>query len=536
MRKTVVIGLLGTQLDLGRGPDRWERWRPSVDLCRHDDLVVDRFELLAEQRFVALARQVAADIGSVSPETEVRIHEVSFRDPWDFEEVYGRLHDFARNYRFDTDEEGYLVHMTTGTHVAQICLFLLTESHHFPARLLQVSPPGRARSGGPGNYTIIDLDLSRYDQLASRFQLEQAEDLSFLKSGIQTRNPAFNALIERIEHVAIASTAPILLTGPTGAGKSRLARRIYELKQRRRQIEGGFVEVNCATIRGDQAMSALFGHVKGAFTGAARDRQGLLRAAHRGMLFLDEISELGDDEQAMLLRAIEDKCFLPVGTDREVESDFQLIAGSNRDLGRAVTHGAFRDDLLARINLWSFSLPGLRARTEDIEPNLDYELDQWAQKTGRRVAFNKEARSRFLQFAVSPQNLWSGNFRDLNAAIVRMATLAEGGRINEALVEEETERLRQTWQSDLPQIQSRALDDCLNPLAVAQLDRFDQAQLDFVLSICRGSRSLSDAGRQLFNVSRLSRTTTNDADRLRKYLERFGLSWARIHGTGQRHP
>ncbi len=290
MARTVVIGLIGTQLDQGKGPNRWERWRPSVDLCRHEDLVVHRFELLTQKRFRTLARQVAEDVASVSPETEVRLHDVPFRDPWDFEEVYGQLHDFARAYEFSPGEEDYLVHMTTGTHVSQICLFLLTESHHYPARLLQTSPPRPARSGGPGSFTVIDLDLSRYDRLASRFRLEQEEDLSFLKSGIETRNAAFNALVERIERVAVASTAPILLTGPTGAGKSQLARRIYDLKRRRNQVEGPFVEVNCATLRGDQSMSALFGHVRGAFTGAARDRAGLQRSADRGVLFRDEIA------------------------------------------------------------------------------------------------------------------------------------------------------------------------------------------------------------------------------------------------------
>ena len=139
--------------------------------------------------------------------------------------------------------------------------------------------------------------------------------------------------------MAIAGKAPLLLTGPTGAGKSQLARRIYELKRQRQQIAGPFVEVNCATVRGDQAMSALFGHVKGAFTGARPIRPGLLRAADGGMLFLDEIGELGADEQAMLLRAVEEKHFLPVGSDREVQSDFQLIAGTNRDLATEVARG-----------------------------------------------------------------------------------------------------------------------------------------------------------------------------------------------------
>lgn len=101
----------------------------------------------------------------------------------------------------------------------------------------------------------------------------------------------------------------------------------------------------------------------------------------RGLLFLDEIGELGADEQAMLLRAVEDKRIPPVGTDREVESDFQLIAGTNRDLGAAVSRGEFRDDLLARIDLWTFALPGLRNRPEDIEPNLLYELDQRAHRS-----------------------------------------------------------------------------------------------------------------------------------------------------------
>ena len=128
--------------------------------------------------------------------------------------------------------------------------------------------------------------------------------------------------------------------GPTGAGKSKLARRIYELKKTRQRVTGAFVEVNCATIRGDAAMSTLFGHVRGSFTGALRDRPGLLRAADGGVLFLDEIGELGPDEQAALLRAIEEKQFLPLGADREVRSDFQLIAGTNADLAAARADGA----------------------------------------------------------------------------------------------------------------------------------------------------------------------------------------------------
>src|SRR5690606_31760047 len=238
------------------------------------------------------------------------------------------------------------------SHVMQICLFLLCESRHLPGKLLQTSPPTAKNRGQPGTYSIIDLDLSRYDLIARRAKEEQREATDVLKSGIRTRNAAFNALMGRIEQVAGSTRAPLLLTGPTGAGKSQLARRIFDLKASRRQVEGPFVEVNCATLRGDGAIAALFGHVKGAFTGAVNARPGLLRSADGGVLFLDEIGELGLDEQAMLLRAIEDKTFHPLGSDSPVRSDFQLIAGTNRELQDAVDEGLFREDLLARIDLW----------------------------------------------------------------------------------------------------------------------------------------------------------------------------------------
>jgi transcriptional regulatory protein RtcR len=326
--------------------------------------------------------------------------------------------------------------------------------------------------------------------------------------------------------VASISKAPILLTGPTGAGKSQLAQRIYELKKARRQIEGRFVEVNCATLRGDAAMSALFGHVKGAFTGALQDRPGLLKAADRGILFLDEIGELGLDEQAMLLRAIEEKRFLPMGSDREAKSDFQLIAGSNRDLRSAAQTGGFRDDLLARIDLWAFRLPGLRERREDIAPNLDYELEGHTRRTGMRVTFNREAKERFLGFAMSPEATWERNFRDLNGAVIRMCTVAGGGRITVELVNEEIERLRRAWAKTASSSDAEnLLHATLGSEAAQHLDLFDRMQLANVIEVVSTSRSLSEAGRALFANSREKKRSPNDADRVRKYLSRFGLTW-----------
>jgi transcriptional regulatory protein RtcR len=537
-RKTVVLGMLGTTLDTGQGPQRWTKWRPTVALCQQEDLVVHRLELLHPPNATALATVLTADIQQVSPETEVRPTVLDIQNPWDLEETYGALLDHVRGYTFNPEEEDYLVHITTGTHIAQICMFLLVESRLIPGKLVQVSPAGTGRDRSlPGSHTLIDLDLSQYDTLAARFRQEQREGLSFLKAGIDTLNPAFNRLIERIEQVAVHSKAPLLITGPTGAGKSQLARRIYALKKTRRGVAGPFVDLNCATLRGDGAMSALFGHVKGAFTGALQDRPGLLRQANGGVLFLDEIGELGADEQAMLLRALEDKRFLPVGSDKEVESDFQLIAGTNRDLQVEVERGRFREDLLARINLWTFRLPALRERPEDIPPNLLYELDQASEAMGTRVTMNKEAQERFLGFATSPDARWSGNFRDLNAAVLRMATLAAGGRITRDLVDEEIARLREQWRPAGARAESRAgttdlVAELLGEDLARELDRFDRVQLADVLSVCRAARTLSDAGRVLFAQSRAQKKSVNDADRLKKYLARFGLTWADVSGRG----
>lgn len=528
-KNTVIFGFLGPVKDGGSGQDRWARWRPTVALCQHENLLVKRLELLVQPQFARLAQIVTEDIASVSPETEVRLTKIEIRDPWDFEEVYGVLHDIARTYNFKPEREDYLVHISTGSHVAQICLFLLTEAKYFPARLLQSSPPRRRKDSAVGSYEIIDLDLSRYDRLASRFQKEQTEGVSFLKSGIATRNARFNQLIARIEQVAISSREPLLLTGPTGAGKSRLAKRIYELKKARHQVTGSFVEINCATIRGEAAMSALFGHVKGAFTGALKDRPGLLRTADGGVLFLDEIGELGLDEQAMLLRALEEKTFLPLGGDKEVTSNFQLIAGTNRDLAARVTEGLFREDLLARINLWTFTLPGLRERVEDLEPNLDYELDQYARRMGAVVTFSREARTRFLKFATAADATWKGNFRDLNGAIIRMATLAPGGRISTDIVNEEITRLRDAWSASDRGNDEAMLTEFFMPDELQAIDLFDRLQLSAVIRICRTSPTLSEAGRKLFHSSRDRKQTVNDADRLRKYLKRFGLSWTDLH-------
>ena len=238
----------------------------------------------------------------------------------------------------------------------------------------------------------------------------------------------------------------------------------------------------------------------------------------------------------MLLRALEEKTFLPLGSDREAHSDFQLIAGTNRDLLAAVREGRFREDLLARINLWTFTLPGLKSRPEDIEPNLQFELDEFARRSGHHITFSKEARQEFLEFALSSSAQWTGNFRDLNAAVVRMATLAQGGRISVEITTEEIDRLKASWAQLELEESDGILSQLLSSNALNEIDLFDRVQLAHVIQVCRESRSMSEAGRQLFGASRARKASANDADRLRKYLNRFGIEWAQIVELGSYLP
>lgn len=527
-KKNVVIGTLGVVKDgKGRGAKRWQLWRPTISLVQQDDFIVDRLELFYPPSYFRLAHKLAEDIKDVSKHTEVVLIEAAIQDPWDLAESYHWLEQFAQHYSFNNDKENYFLHITTGTHIHQICMFLLAEARLFPAQLIQTSPAPEEENQAKGKLLTIDLELGKYDQLAKRFQEEAQSGQDFLKEGIATKNLDFNAMIAEIEQVAQLSDAPILLNGPTGAGKTHLARKLYELRANKGLTAGSFVAVNCATLVGDGAMSALFGHKKGAFTGAISDRSGYLRQAHQGILFLDEIGELGIDEQAMLLHAIEEQSFYPVGSDKEVSSQFQLIAGTNRNLALEVANGNFREDLLARINIWQWALPSLAERRQDIEANLDFELDKYCQTQHKVIRFNPRAKRRYLKFAQSEAASWSANFRDLNASVVRMATLNRHGTIEEDNIHNEIERLKLRWNEPTKK-PSVSLNDFLTQDALNTLDLFEQLQLQSVIQVCRTCNNMAEAGRELFNVSRLHKSSTNDSHRLKTYLNKYHLDFIKI--------
>lgn len=207
-------------------------------------------------------------------------------------------------------------------------------------------------------------------------------------------------------------------------GKSELAQRIYELKLQRRRVKGRLVQVNCATLRGGSALPTLFGQRRSHTGQPGTERAGLLREADGGVLFLDEVDELGLEEQALLLHAIETGRYYPLGSDSEVTSRFQVIAGASRNLTALTATGEFRIDLLARLNLWTFQLPALRDRPEDLEANLHCELARAEKTLGVRVGFNADASDAWLRFSKSPTTPWPGNFRDFGGAVLRFCGFA----------------------------------------------------------------------------------------------------------------
>lgn len=527
MRKIAVIGFLGTTKDAGVNEGRWARWRPTISLCAQPDFVIDRLDLLlCKEQDLRLFEHVKADIQSISPKTDVRAHVINLADPWKLDDTYASLLDFARAYRFEENVD-YHVHLTTGTHQAQICLYMLTESRFFPAKIVDTQLVRGAEEPWRGKVDLIDLDLGKYDLIAARHRSVSRTGEEVLKNGIPTRNAVFNATISKLEKVSMRSEEPMLITGPTGAGKSKLACGVFDMLKQRHLVKGVFVELNCATLTPETAQSTLFGHKKGAYTGATSDRQGLLMAADGGVLFLDEIGELSLDVQAQVLVAFETKSYLPMGSDKPVKSNFRLIAGTNKDLRNAVANGSFREDLLNRINLWSFRLPSLAQRREDIEPNLDYEIERVSNKLNRRISFNQEARARYLAFALSAP--WPGNFRDLSASVMRMATLADGGRIVEADVDEEIGGLRDLWGGGRVTEAAQSTDLVSRVLPNKDIDLYDRARYEIMFSEIKNTPTMAEAGRRLFAASRTQRRgKDNDGQRVWRQLQLLGLNYKEV--------
>ncbi len=257
-------------------------------------------------------------------------------------------------------------------------------------------------------------------------------------------SPALNALLSRVSKVA-GSDSTVLITGETGTGKELVARAIH---RRSRRSSGAFVAVNCAAISRELVASELFGHEKGAFTGATQRRMGRFELADAGTIFLDEVGELLPETQVALLRVLQERVFERVGGTQTIRVDVRVIAATNRDLNAAVDSGSFREDLFYRLNVFPLVVPPLRERGEDIPVLVEYFINLYARnagKTFRRI--NKRTLDRLRSYP------WPGNVRELQNVIERSVIVCDS---DEFTVEESWVSARPSSERRLPHFNSLA--------------------------------------------------------------------------------
>lgn len=261
--------------------------------------------------------------------------------------------------------------------------------------------------------TAIDRCVERQDIKRENFVLRRQVDKIFNASGIVGSSEVMTNLCDVIKRVA-PMPSTILLEGESGTGKELAARSIHDLSER----NGIFVPVNCGAISAELLESELFGHVKGAFTGAHQAREGLFSHANGGTLFLDEIGEMPLAMQAHLLRVLEEKTIRPVGSNQEVPVDVRIIAATNRKLDNLVSDGDFREDLFFRLNVLNLQIPPLRERLDDLAVLCQHLIDNISASLGIKPALISEQELGLL----SAYN-WPGNIRELKNVIERSLLL-----------------------------------------------------------------------------------------------------------------
>ncbi len=322
---------------------------------------------------------------------------------------------------------------------------------------------------------LLEQRATRLENQALRMQVRQMERSEgaggMVGSGPVMRN--LKALLARVG----PSRSTVLIQGESGTGKELAARALHELGERKRDPEGRrpgrFLAINCAAIPADLLENQLFGHRKGAFTGADRDQPGIFTHAGPGTVFLDEIAEMPLATQAKLLRAIEEKEVLPVGATDPVKVEARILAATNKDLPSEVAAGRFREDLFYRLNIVSLTMPPLRERRDDIPELAEYLLAHHAREQGRPfTGVSREA----MQLLTSAR--WRGNVRELDNVLERAVILGDGPLVQPA---------------DLPPDLRRDEED---PDAVEGLveavRRFEKRHLERMLALCSDESGVPD--------------------------------------------
>jgi formate hydrogenlyase transcriptional activator len=266
---------------------------------------------------------------------------------------------------------------------------------------------------------LIEREKARLEAQNSYLQEEIRSEHNFEE--IVGNSPALLAALRAVDQVA-PTDSTVLITGETGTGKELIARAIHDRSSRKRNA---LVKVNCGAISAGLVESELFGHVKGAFTGAVANRDGRFKVANGGTIFLDEVGELPLETQVKLLRVLQEQEFEPIGSSRTEKVDVRIIAATNRDVAGAIAEGKFRSDLFYRLNVFPIQIPSLRERAEDIPLLAMFFLQRFAKKFGRNMRqISADGIARLKSYA------WPGNIRELQNVIERAVVLSNGPILN----------------------------------------------------------------------------------------------------------
>jgi len=308
-------------------------------------------------------------------------------------------------------------------------------------------------------------------------------------------SPAIRQLKQQIE-VAAPTSGWVLITGENGTGKELVARAIHYLSRRRQKL---FVEVNCAAIPEELIESELFGHEKGAFTGATNPRKGKFDMAHEGTLFLDEIGDMSLKTQAKILRILQEKKFERVGGNRTIEVDVRVIAATNKDLQAEIRAGNFREDLFYRLNVLPFHVPPLRERREDIPLLAKHFLELFCRQESREIkVLSEEAMQAFNRYS------WPGNVRELKNIIERLAIMIPGMEIRPG---------------DLPEtIRDGRQGGVGTPLTGIDSDNYREAREEFERQFLLQKLEEND-----WNVSRTAEVIDMERSNLHRKIKAYGL-------------
>ena len=350
---------------------------------------------------------------------EIEVRNLVLEDPTDYFAILKELRSNVRKICDATPQASFFISVTSGTPQMHACWILLAASGEIPAYILNVRPPQFVSKDLP---LITQVDLTSTDFPAVRSRVTEIEILennildietAITQLGIVGDHPLMRNALEMGAALA-PSAAPIFLLGETGTGKELFARFVHRLGGR--PIDG-FVPLNCAAIPKDLVESILFGHKKGAFTGAISEQTGKFDQADGGTLFLDEIGELPVSTQAKFLRVLEDGLVEPLGAKKPHTVDVRIIAATNKDLSKAIRNGHFREDLYYRLNVGEILIPPLRERKSDIPKIALHILDKINKSLRKPKRLSTAALTRLQNHS------WPGNVRDLENVIERSARL-----------------------------------------------------------------------------------------------------------------